>query len=99
MLALTLVVPTLLQLKPIAHDKQRRAPVALLAGGAEEGEQERQECYQPLIDALLKFLPYDQNIRADGSAPRVLCPGSGLGRGTPWPILKASVAPDSTLRV
>mmetsp|Transcript_18584 Transcript_18584/g.41713 ORF Transcript_18584/g.41713 Transcript_18584/m.41713 type:complete len:431 (-) Transcript_18584:92-1384(-) len=42
---------------------------------AVEGEAERAASFSPLIDALLRNLP-----PGEGVAPRVLCPGCGLGR-------------------
>uniref|UniRef100_A0A0G4HL64 carnosine N-methyltransferase n=1 Tax=Chromera velia CCMP2878 TaxID=1169474 RepID=A0A0G4HL64_9ALVE len=51
-----------------------------------EGEQERRECYQPLLDALEEYLPVSCR-RPDGNAPKVLCPGSGLGR-LPYEVMK-----------
>lgn len=44
---------------------------------AKEGQEERDSCYKPLIDALLKYLPPNQG---DDEQPSVLCPGCGLGR-------------------
>eukprot|EP00746_Dinoflagellata_sp_MGD_P055072 gnl/MRDRNA2_/MRDRNA2_240115_c0_seq1.p1 gnl/MRDRNA2_/MRDRNA2_240115_c0~~gnl/MRDRNA2_/MRDRNA2_240115_c0_seq1.p1 ORF type:complete len:385 (+),score=66.26 gnl/MRDRNA2_/MRDRNA2_240115_c0_seq1:163-1317(+) len=46
---------------------------------AAEGKQERDMCYTPLINALLQYMPVESNMR-QGCPPRVLCPGSGLGR-------------------
>lgn len=46
---------------------------------AVEGQVERDFSYQPLIDALFRHLP--PPARGSGARkPRVLCPGSGLGR-------------------
>uniref|UniRef100_A0A7S0ZSU7 carnosine N-methyltransferase n=1 Tax=Noctiluca scintillans TaxID=2966 RepID=A0A7S0ZSU7_NOCSC len=44
---------------------------------AKEGQEERDSCYQPLIDALLKYLPPN---KSNDEQPSVLCPGCGLGR-------------------
>eukprot|EP00929_Paragymnodinium_shiwhaense_P088212 TRINITY_DN48481_c0_g1_i1.p1 TRINITY_DN48481_c0_g1~~TRINITY_DN48481_c0_g1_i1.p1 ORF type:complete len:429 (+),score=95.45 TRINITY_DN48481_c0_g1_i1:82-1368(+) len=49
---------------------------------AVEGEAERQTSYQPLIDAVRKYLPLPKPSRKNPApeVPKVLCPGSGLGR-------------------
>eukprot|EP01068_Selenidium_serpulae_P018713 Selendium_serpulae@DN6481_c0_g1_i4.p1 len=45
-----------------------------------EGEVERQSAYGPLLDALENHLPVKEGIKKNGKPPRVVCPGSGLGR-------------------
>ncbi|KAJ2932842.1 hypothetical protein H1R20_g4243, partial [Candolleomyces eurysporus] len=52
----------------------------------EEGAQEREMCYQPLIDALVEFYPNTQSPE-DRSKLRVLVPGAGLGR-LAWDVAK-----------
>uniref|UniRef100_A0A7S2UVA9 carnosine N-methyltransferase n=1 Tax=Fibrocapsa japonica TaxID=94617 RepID=A0A7S2UVA9_9STRA len=44
---------------------------------SEEGEQERRECFQPLLDELCRLLPVNDTNR---NRQRVLVPGVGLGR-------------------
>jgi len=43
-----------------------------------EGQAERDLCYKPLIEALLRHLP--PTLEPGRRKPKVLCPGSGLGR-------------------
>lgn len=53
---------------------------------SKEGEAERQACYGPILDAIMRRLP----LPAPGSGlspPRIVCPGSGLGR-LPFEILR-----------
>lgn len=46
-----------------------------------EGEVERARCYQPMLDALEKYLPLSEPMLSGQAPPwRVLCPGSGAGR-------------------
>lgn len=54
---------------------------------AAEGKGERDDNYLPLIEALKKIMPatdsegrFLQNGQGQNGAPKVLCPGSGLGR-------------------
>lgn len=50
-----------------------------------EGAKERQTQYGALLDALQRFIPVDQPSKSSfrpGGRPRVLSPGSGLGRLT-----------------
>lgn len=47
---------------------------------SKEGERERNAAYEPLIQALEKYLPVEEEIRKRGRPPRIVCPGSGLGR-------------------
>jgi len=54
---------------------------------AKEGEAEREASYKPLISALLRHLPKQQGCKA----PRVLCPGSGLGR-LPFDLVRSGYA-------
>ncbi len=41
-----------------------------------EGAEERSQCFTPLIEGLKRYLP----VRDVKQPPRVVCPGSGLGR-------------------
>lgn len=54
---------------------------------AAEGAEERNLCYGPLLDALERHLPLTATTRR----PRVLCPGSGLGR-LPWECARRGYA-------
>jgi len=64
---------------------------------AVEGEAERANSYQPIIDALMKYLPpTNQGGKTSGGkqasrSMKVLCPGSGLGR-LPFELVKRGYA-------
>lgn len=48
-----------------------------------EGQDERNECYKPIIDAVLELCPIKNKsmyLYLNYRPPRVLCPGSGLCR-------------------
>ncbi|EDO08190.1 hypothetical protein BBOV_III006290 [Babesia bovis T2Bo] len=47
-----------------------------------EGEAERQQAFAPLLESLLRYVP----ITDPRNPPKVLCPGSGLGR-LPYEVL------------
>lgn len=47
---------------------------------SDEGIDERDAAYGPLLDALERVLPLKPFIEKKGRIPRILCPGSGLGR-------------------
>lgn len=47
-----------------------------------EGAEERDRCYGPLIKSLLEHVPLASGARRPNGMPRVLTPGSGLGRLT-----------------
>ncbi|UKJ90348.2 Mg protoporphyrin IX chelatase [Theileria orientalis] len=48
-----------------------------------EGENERNQCFRPLLDALQRRVP----INDPDNPPLILCPGSGLGR-LPFEVLR-----------
>ncbi|AFZ79262.1 hypothetical protein BEWA_021080 [Theileria equi strain WA] len=54
---------------------------------SEEGAQERNQCFEPLLDALKRRVP----IVDKSKRPKVLCPGSGLGR-LPFEVLNLGYA-------
>ncbi|CEM10850.1 unnamed protein product [Vitrella brassicaformis CCMP3155] len=58
---------------------------------SDEGKAERDAAYGPLLDALDEFLPLQEFVAKHGKAPRVLCPGSGLGR-LPFEVIRKGYA-------
>eukprot|EP00397_Hematodinium_sp_SG-2012_P034568 GEMP01037087.1.p1 GENE.GEMP01037087.1~~GEMP01037087.1.p1 ORF type:complete len:469 (+),score=66.31 GEMP01037087.1:111-1517(+) len=53
----------------------------LVRDWADEGARERETNYDPLLDALERYVPITPAMREGTEAPpRVVCPGSGLGR-------------------
>ncbi|XP_077105145.1 carnosine N-methyltransferase [Ranitomeya variabilis] len=58
-------------------DKLKSTIKQFVRDWSEEGKSEREACYQPIINEILKFFPKD---KCDPSQINVLIPGAGLGR-------------------
>jgi len=53
----------------------------LVRDWSDEGQRERETCYEPILNALERYLPVSEaSRRGDEKPPKVICPGSGLGR-------------------
>lgn len=62
-------------------DKLRSTVRQLVRDWSVEGADERQQCYKPLIDALMRLKPVASTNHSDDSLPPcVLVPGAGLAR-------------------
>ncbi|XP_063769931.1 carnosine N-methyltransferase isoform X2 [Pseudophryne corroboree] len=65
-------------------DKLKSTIKQFVRDWSEEGKSERDACYQPIVDEILKSFPKD---KGDVSQVNVLVPGAGLGR-LAWEIAK-----------
>ncbi|XP_075067091.1 carnosine N-methyltransferase [Mixophyes fleayi] len=65
-------------------DKLKSTIKQFVRDWSEEGKSERDACYQPIVDEILKYFPKD---KGDVSQVNVLVPGAGLGR-LAWEIAK-----------
>ncbi|XP_068092652.1 carnosine N-methyltransferase isoform X2 [Hyperolius riggenbachi] len=69
-------------------DKLKSTIKQFVRDWSEDGKAEREACYQPIIEEVLKSFPKD---RCDVSEVSVLVPGAGLGR-LAWEIAKHGYA-------
>ncbi|XP_023658956.1 carnosine N-methyltransferase [Paramormyrops kingsleyae] len=69
-------------------DKLKSTIKQFVRDWSEAGKAERDSCYQPLIDEILKIFPRE---KCDVSKVRILVPGAGLGR-LAWEIARLGYA-------
>ncbi|NP_001089556.1 uncharacterized protein LOC734612 [Xenopus laevis] len=65
-------------------DKLKSTIKQFVRDWSEDGKSERDACYQPIVDEILKYFPKD---KSDVSNINILVPGAGLGR-LAWEIAK-----------